>query len=444
MKQRKGKVYNFRDLKNKKSDKRQEQARKDMPNAQNSVARQTAKQRALHSAEDPAKQGNTRCQSWSDRDRSKVKRAVMPDSGEAMQDEHDPTVKRRSYKGVASSEQACMRLELQVEKVYAYWWTMGLCWLQCVIVLVAMHCVVPLGCCLNPLHVKSHIANAKTISWSMTCCVLLVMSPASNQIAEIRTNTPAPVINIDMQLGARAKINPVIKTKDTSNSKNSTEHTDNGSSEEIKLNAKKQTSGSNIDLIELDRINLKEMGELEEGMAHGEVSGHGAKAMKCMQCGKSRKVSLAESKAMAAAATNTAGKTPLTVEKVQHSLVKALVTRGPATAAFADMNEFERGNRFGLEEQTILRAIAEGETADEASSGDVGTGEDDDTRPHRGPDWAAQILTCFESIIVAVGVLSKCVTIVAQWGARIGEMGNELVTILRMGAGLELNGAMAI
>ena len=33
------------------------------------------------------------------------------------------------------------RLVLQVEKVYAYWWIMGTCWLQCAIMLVAMYSI---------------------------------------------------------------------------------------------------------------------------------------------------------------------------------------------------------------------------------------------------------------------------------------------------------------
>jgi len=47
------------------------------------------------------------------------------------------------------------------------------------------------------------------------------------------------------------------------------------------------------------------------------------------------------------------------------------------------MQEIEKGNGFGLEEHTAFRAIAEGETAEEASSEDVGTGEDFDKSSHK-------------------------------------------------------------
>ena len=53
--------------------------------------------------------------------------------------------------------------------------------------------------------VKSSIANGIVISLIMTCCVLLVMSLVSNQIAEVGPNTPAPTNNFDMQLGSRTK-----------------------------------------------------------------------------------------------------------------------------------------------------------------------------------------------------------------------------------------------
>jgi len=84
------------------------------------------------------------------------------------------------------------------------------------------------------------------------------MSPASNQIAEIEHNTPAPTNNFDMQLRAR--------TKDWEDTTVTT---------------------------------------------------------KCSKCCKARNTVPVEGKAMAAAATSTAGKTPLTVENVQEALVKA-------------------------------------------------------------------------------------------------------------------------
>ena len=52
------------------------------------------------------------------------------------------------------------------------------------------------------------------------------------------------------------------------------------------------------------------------------------------------KAALVESKAMAAADTSTAGKTPLTVENVQDSVVKTLAKQGNASAAFVGMYSF--------------------------------------------------------------------------------------------------------
>jgi hypothetical protein len=61
------------------------------------------------------------------------------------------------------------------------------------------------NCLLNPLYLKTHIANGLVISCIMTCCVLLIMSLASNQMAEVGQNAPAPTNNFDMQLGARTR-----------------------------------------------------------------------------------------------------------------------------------------------------------------------------------------------------------------------------------------------
>jgi hypothetical protein len=129
-------------------------------------------------------------------------------------------------------------------------------------------------------------------------------------------------------------------------------------------------------------------------------------ATKCSKCGKARKTVPVEGKAMAAAATSAAGKTPLTVENVQEAVVKALATQAPAAAAFAGMHEFERCNGFGLEEHTAFGAIAEGVTAEESSPGGVGTEEIIDTSLRRGPSRPALILNWIQRISVAVGVLS--------------------------------------
>jgi len=71
-------------------------------------------------------------------------------------------------------------------------------------------------------------------------------------------------------------------------------------------------------------------------------------ATKCSKCGRARNTVPVEGKGMKAAATSAAGKTQLTVEKVQEAVVQALATQAPAAAAFAGMHEFERGNGFSM------------------------------------------------------------------------------------------------
>jgi len=394
------KVYNRSDKQNEKSDTNDEKVLKNIPNAQNYVARQTAKQQAAHSAQETVEQASSRSRSESVSDSSRVRSAVLPDSGETMPYELDPADTRGGQQGVASSDQACMRLELQVEKVCEYWWTVGTYWLKCAIVVVVMYSIAiswkmiggrryQSDCLAQRINypgwvqvdVKSHIANGIALSWIMTVCVLLVMSPARNQIAEVGSNIPVSSIEFDMPLGARAKIISVIKTKDTTSSDNSQIHTDNGNSGEIKLDTKQQMSDSNIDL---DGINQIQMGELEK-MAHSKILGGGTKTTKCTQCGKNRKTELVESKARAAAATSTAGQTPLTVEKMKDAVVKTLMRRGPTEAAFAGMHETGRGNELGLEEHTSFGAMTEGATEDEASSDGECTDLGPDARVRRKP-----------------------------------------------------------
>ena len=161
-------------------------------------------------------------------------------------------------------------------------------------------------------------------------------------------------------------------------------------------------------------------------------------AVKCSKCGKARKTVPVEGKAMAAAATSAAGKTPLTAENVQKAVVKALATQAPAAAAFAGMYGFERGNGFGLGEQTAFGASAEGVTADEASPGGVGTGQIIDTSLCRGSNTAATILKCIPLISVAMGLVSIIMMGVAQWGASVTGMGTEMVSLLRYAAGFFL------
>ena len=169
------------------------------------MASQTAQQRAANSAEETAKIDSSGYHSGSDRDIRSVRSAVMPDSGEATPHEYTPADKREDQEGVDSGEQACVRLERRVETVYVCLCTMGTCWMQCVILLTVMYGTLQPGWLRNQLYVKSHIANGMAISWIMTCCVLLVMSPVSNQNAVLGQNNPMPTNNFDMQLGARTK-----------------------------------------------------------------------------------------------------------------------------------------------------------------------------------------------------------------------------------------------
>jgi len=206
-----------------------------------------------------------------------------------------------------------------------------------------------------------HIANGIVISWIMTCCVLPVMSPASNQIAEVGQNTPAKTNNFDMQLGAR--------TKDWEDTTVAMEH---------------------------------------------------------LKCGKSRNMLPVEGKTMAAAATSATGKTPMRVDNVQEAVVKALATQAPAAAAFAGMHEFESGNGFGLGELTAFGAIAEGETAYEASNGGMGTGEDHNNRPHRVFKQAATILKCLHWLRVAMEIMM----VLAQLGKKVTLNGYHSVTFV--------------
>jgi hypothetical protein len=260
------------------------------------------------------------------------------------------------------------------------------------------------------------------------------MSPASNQMAAIGPNNPATTINFDMEWEAPEKVNPVIKTKDTASSENSNKHTEPRNSGEIKLDEKHQKSQSKIENTAFKGTHCHEIS------AHY-VSKHWEDktvATKCSKCGKARKTVPVEGTAMAAAATSAAGKTPLTVENVQEAVVKALATQAPAAAAFAGMYGFERGNGFGLGEQTAFGASAEGVTADEASPGGVGTGQIIDTSLRRGPNTAATILKCIPLISVSMGLVSIIMMGVAQWGASVTGMANEMVSLLRYAAGFFL------
>jgi len=112
-------------------------------------AEHTAEQREEQREQHRAEQGSSRvhCESgkyshdMSNSDKRRVRNAEIADSGEAMPYEHNPADTRGSQEGMASSKQACLRLELHVEKVCAYWWTVGTYWLQYAIVVGAMYTI---------------------------------------------------------------------------------------------------------------------------------------------------------------------------------------------------------------------------------------------------------------------------------------------------------------
>jgi len=104
---------------------------------------------------------------------------------------------------------------------------------------------------------------------------------------------------------------------------------------------------------------------------------------KCSKRGRARNAVPVEGKSMKAGVTSAAGKTQLTVEKVQEAVVQALATQAPAAAAFAGMHEFERGNGFSMKERTAFGGITEGKTEDKEDT----AGEPDNSL-RRGPNQA--------------------------------------------------------
>jgi len=200
--------------------------------------------------------------------------------------------------------------------------------MRCVIILFLMSAILQPGWLRNQQYDKSHIANGIAISWIMTCCVLLVMSPTSNHNVALGQNNPAPTNNFDMQMGARTR-------------------------------------------------------DWEDKTV----------ATKCSKRGRVCNTVPVEGKGMKPAATSAAGKTQLTVEKVQEAVVQALATQAPAAAAFAGMHEFERGNGFSMKERTAFGAITEGKTEDKEE-----TAGEPDSSLRRGPNQANQF-TCTLSVM---------------------------------------------
>jgi len=147
-------------------------------------------------------------------------------------------------------------------------------------------------------------------------------------------------------------------------------------------------------------------------------------ATKCSKCGKARNIKPVEGKAMAVAVTSAAGKTPLTVENVQEAVLKAQTTHAPGAAAFAGMNEFERGNGFGLGEHTDFRVITEGATADDEGAGEEVTAKGRGPRRH---DFTGNLSVMALIAWLFIGVVGLW----AYMGATAGEMGSDMFSTTR-------------
>jgi len=230
--------------------------------------------------------------------------------------------------------------------------------MKCVIILAAMSGILQPGWLRKQLYDKSHIANGIAISRIMTCCVLLVMSPVSDQNVAL---DPAPTNDFDMQLEARTR-------------------------------------------------------DWEDKTV----------ATKCSKCGRARDTVPVEGKAMTAAATSAAGRTPLTVENVQKAVLQALATQAPAAAAFAGMHEFARGSGFTLEEHTAFGAIAEGKTEDEE-----GTAGEPDNSLRRGHNQANQFTCTLSVMAMGVGSIFMLLRMLIHLGTYAGEVGSDMVTTTR-------------
>jgi len=247
--------------------------------------------------------------------------------------------------------------------------------MKCGIMLVGMYYIVPICNCMS---VKLHIVNGIAISWIIACCVILVTSPTSNQIAAVGQNTPTPTNNFDMQLGARTKdwvdITVVMKCSKCAKSRNT-----------VPVEGKKAAGLDGIAHTE----NPQEKGENAQKM----------------------------------------------LEDMQEGVVQALTTQAPPPEAFTGVHEYERGTGFGLGEHTTFRAITEGVTADEAFPEGVDTLEDNDCGPRRGPrrgsNQAVTILNCLPCLNVAMGLLSMSIMVLAQLMAYVGDMGTAVVSSLR-------------
>jgi len=149
-------------------------------------------------------------------------------------------------------------------------------------------------------------------------------------------------------------------------------------------------------------------------------------ATKCSKCGRARNTVAVEGKAMTAAATSAAGRTPLTVENVQKAVLQALATQAPAAAAFAGMHEFERGNRFSLEEHTAFGVIIEGKTEDEE-----GTVGEPDNSLRRGSNQANQFKFILSVITMGVGLIFMVLGMLIHLGTYAGKVGSDMVKTTR-------------
>ena len=144
-------------------------------------------------------------------------------------------------------------------------------------------------------------------------------------------------------------------------------------------------------------------------------------ATNCSKCGRARNTVAVEGKAMTAAATSAAGRTPLTVENVQKAVLQAL-----AAAAFAGMHEFERGNGFSLEEHTAFGVIIEGKTENEE-----GTVGEPDNSLRRGSNQANQFKFILSVITMGVELIFMVLGMLIHLGTYAGKVGSDMVKTTR-------------
>ena len=87
-----------------------------------------------------------------------------------------------------------------------------------------------------------------------------------------------------------------------------------------------------------------------------------------------------------------------------------------------------------LEEHAAFGEIAEGATADKASSGEKGTDLGPDASVRQKPNQAVTNQNCLPTLGGAMGFFSIIIELVVQRGVSVGDMGSEAAAFLRVTA----------